>query len=77
MNLNGANYKSDNSSVFSVLLSYTEDTEGHSIIQMHKRRRKGRSAWKALLGHFESSTYKEKLAQEAAHIIRSTSYSMQ
>ena len=75
MNLNGANYKSDNSSVFSVLLSYTEDTEGHSIIQMHERRRNGRSAWKVLLGHFEGSTYKKRLVQEAANMIRSTSYS--
>ena len=37
--------------------------------------RNGRKAWKNLLLHFEGSTYKERLAQEAGSILKNTSYS--
>ena len=41
---------------------------------MRDKTRNGRRAWKHLLLHFEGSTYKERLAQEAGNILKHTNY---
>ena len=41
INLCGPKYQANNSSVFLLLLTYTEDTEDYSLILMHERRCNG------------------------------------
>ena len=73
--LRGAKYKADNGTVFSLLIQHTDNTEGYSLVLQYERSRNGRSAWSSLLKHFEGSTFRERVAQEAATMLRTASYS--
>ena len=68
-------FKSYNGDVFSILVQYTENCEGISIVQSNERRRNDRKAWKEFQSHFEDTTYKRRSAQEAGSILKSASYS--
>lgn len=73
--LHGAKFKADNGTFFSLLVQYTNNTEGYSLVQQYEKSRNGRKAWNSLLGHFEGSTFRERVAQEAGTMIRTASYS--
>ena len=73
--LSGAKFSADNGTVFSLLIQHTNNTEGYSLVQNYERSRDGRSAWTSLLNHFEGSTYRERVAQEAGNMLRSATYS--
>ena len=75
MNLKGSAFKSDNGDVFSLLLQHTENTEGYNIISNNEKKRNGRKAWNELCLHFEGSTYKERVAQEAGTTLKNSCYS--
>ena len=68
-------FKSYNGDVFSILVHYTENCEGISIVQSNERRRNDRKAWKQFQSHFEDNNYKRRSAQEAGSILKSASYS--
>ena len=74
LNHSGPDFKTDNGTVLSILVQYTKNTEGDSMVASVTKSRNGRKAWKNLLLHFEGSTYKERLAQEAGSILKNTSY---
>ena len=71
----GPSYKSDNGTVYLTLVQHTKNTEGDSMVSSEKRARNGRRAWTNLLAHFEGTTYKERLSQEASTILKITIYS--
>ena len=73
--LRGAKFKADNGTVFSLLIQHTYNTEGYSLVQQYERSRNGRSAWNSLFKHFEGSTFREQVAQEAATMLQTASYS--
>ena len=73
--LHGAKFKADNGTFFSLLVQYTNNTEGYSLVQQYEKSRNGRKAWHSLLGHFEGSTFRERVAQEAGTMICTASYS--
>ena len=54
----GPAFKSDNSDVFSILLQYTDNTEGYSLIEAQEKRRNRRQTWLSILSHFEGDTFK-------------------
>lgn len=74
MSHTGPSYLADRGDVYSLLLQRTEGSEGHSMVENNSRSRDGRRSWLALLAHFEGSTYKERVGQEAASELRSASY---
>lgn len=61
--------------IFSILIQYTDNSEGSSIVQSNERRCNGRKAWKELQRYFEGDTYNQRSAQEAGSISKSASYS--
>jgi len=73
--LRGAKYKADNGTVFSLLIQHTNNTEGYSLVQQYERSRNWRSACNSLLKHFEGSTFCKRVAQEAATMLQTASYS--
>ena len=73
--LKGAAYKHDNSDLFSLLIQHTEGSEGYAIVETNEKKRNGRKAWTDLLNHFEGSTFKERMAQDAANMLRHATYS--
>ena len=73
--LRGAKFSADNGTVFSLLIQHTTNTEGYSLVQQYERSRNGRSAWTSLLNHFEGSTFRERVAQDANNMLRSATYS--
>ena len=70
----GVAYKHDNGDLYSILVQNTEGSEGYAIVEANEKRRNGRKAWKDLLNHFEGSTFRERMAQEAANMLRSATY---
>ena len=75
MSLKGSAFHTDNGDVFSLLLQHTENTEGYTIVSNNEKKRNGRKAWKELSLHFEGSTFKERVAQEAGTILKTAAYS--
>ena len=75
ISLSGAAFKSDNSDLYSLLVEYTDNTEGYAIVHSNSRRRNGRKSWFDLVSHFEGATYKQRIAQEANSLLRNTTYS--
>ena len=73
--LRGHKYKADNGTVFSMLIQNTDGTEGYSLVQQYESSRNGRAAWTSLLNHYEGSTFRERVAQEAMTALRTASYS--
>ena len=73
--LSGHKFKSDNGTVFSLLIQHTEGTEGYGLVQQYESQRNGRKAWTSLLNHYEGSTFRERVAQEAINMLRTASYS--
>ena len=61
--LNGHKFKSDNGTVFSLLIQHTGGTEGYSLVQQYESKRNGRAAWTSLLHHYEGSTFCERVTQ--------------
>ena len=57
-------FQINNRNVLSLLLQYTEPTEGFRIIQTYQASRNGRVAWISLLRHFEGATYYERINHE-------------
>ena len=72
--LEGSAFKSNDGDVFSLLLQHTENTEGYNIISNKKKKRDGGKAWNELCLHFEGSTYKERVAQEAGTTLNNACY---
>jgi len=70
----GQAYRRDREIVFSLLLQKTKDSEGFSIVEEYQTTRDGRSAYKALLGHFEDGTYRDRMSQEGTFTLRNTVY---
>ena len=66
----GPNYKFDNSDVFSFLIQYTENTEGHSLITLYTHRRDGLAIWTAISNSFEGATFREKQSQEVMKMLK-------
>ena len=75
MSLTGPASQADNGDVFSLLIKHTENTEGYTIVSNNEKKRNGRKAWVELSSHFEGSTFKERVAQEAATTLKHASYS--
>ena len=61
--------------VLSLVIHHTENTEGYTIVSNNENKRNGRKAWVELSSHFEGSTFKEWVAQEAATTLKHASYS--
>ena len=72
--LSGQAYRRDRDIVFSLLLQKTKDSEGFSIVEEYQMTRDGRSAYKALLGHFEDGTYRDRMSQEGTYTLRNAVY---
>ena len=75
MTLKGSAFHTDNGDVFSLLLQHTENTEGYTIVSNNEKKRNGRKAWKELSLHFEGSTFKARVAQEAGTTLKTALYS--
>ena len=75
MSFTGPAFQADNSDVFSLLIQHTENTEGYTIVSNNENKRNGRKAWVELSSHFEGSTFKEWVAQEAVTSLKHASYS--
>ena len=75
MSLTGPDFQADNGDIFSLLIHHTENTEGNIIVSNNEKKRNGRKAWVELSSHFEGSTFKERVAQEAATTLNHDSYS--
>ena len=73
--LKGSAFHTDNGDVFSLLLQHTENTEGYTIVSNNEKKRNGRKAWKELSLHFEGSTFKARVAQEAGTTLKTALYS--
>ena len=73
--LKGAAYKHGNGDLVSLLIQHTEGSEGNAIVEANEKKRNGRKAWTDLLNHFEGSTLKERMAQDAANILRNATHS--
>jgi hypothetical protein len=72
--LTGGSYRSDNSSVWSLLSQHTNGTEAESIIQRFSNTRNGRQAWLALIAHMESTSYLDNLKSSAMSSIATATY---
>ena len=66
----GPNYKFDNSDIFSLLIQYTENTEGHGLIILYTHRRDGLATWTAILNRFEGATFRDRQSQEAMKMLK-------
>ena len=58
-----------------MLIQHTDGTEGYSLVQQYESSRNGHAAWTSLLNHYEGSTFRERVAQEAIKMLRRASYS--
>ena len=70
----GQAYRRDREIVFSLLLQKTKDSEGFSIVEEFLATRNGRAAYTSLRGHFEDSTYRDRMSQEGTYTLRNTVY---
>ena len=75
LNLTGGNFKSDNSSVWSLLSEHAMGTEAESIVQRQQSTRNGRRSWLALMAHMESTSYLDNLKSGAMASLSSATYS--
>lgn len=72
--LSGQNYNSDRETVFSLLLQYTRESEAESIVDQFRRTRNGRSAYRGVMAHMESTSYMDNLKSAALTRIRVAHY---
>ena len=72
--LNGGNYRSDNSNVWSLLSEHAVGTEAESIVNRYENTRDGRSAWRALRAHMESTSYLDNVKANAMAKLASAHY---
>ena len=56
------------------MLQHTGNTEGYNIIPNNEKKRDDRKAWNELCLHFEGSTYKEHVSQEAGTTLNNACY---
>ena len=63
--LTGGAYRSDNSSVWSLLAENSTGTEAESIVNRFEPTRNGRAAWRALIAHMESTSYLDNVKSSA------------
>ena len=75
MSLTGPAFQGDNDGdVFSLLIQHTKNTEGYTIISNNEKKRNIRKAWVELSIHFEGSTFKARVIQEAVTTLKHNSY---
>ena len=72
--LNGSNYRSNNSNVWSLLSEHAVGTEAESIVTRYETTRDGRSAWRALKVHMESTSYLDNVKASAMAKLASAHY---
>ena len=61
----GPKFKLDDNTVFSLLSQYIGDGEGKSLVDRNKKTREGRKLWQSLRLHYESTSYRDNLAEKA------------
>jgi len=74
INLSGGAFKSDNQSVFSMLVQYTKGFESETIIEKFNCSRDGRGAYTAIRSHMQSTAYMNNLRTKAMARIQSAHY---
>ena len=72
--LSGGKFRSDNSSVWSLLSEHAVGTEAESIVNRYQSIRDGRAAWNALLAHMQSTSYVDNLKSHAMHKLTTSAY---
>ena len=73
---NGDAYAEDNREVWGLLAQYcASNEEAKAITDRHKISKNGRTTWKELVLHFESSMYKSNCVAEGNSLLSSTHYS--
>ncbi len=58
-----------------MLIQHTEGTEGYCLVQQYDSQRNRPAAWTSSLNHYNGSTFHERVAQEAATMLQTASYS--
>ena len=72
--LSGGKYRSDNGTVWSLLAEHSVGTEAESIVNRYESTKNGRSAWRALIQHMESTSYMDNIRSRAMSKLASATY---